>query len=872
MLTALLIRLVRSAVRGAWTTIAISVLLTALCGWYVAGHFAIDTDIDRLLESNAPWAQRDAAIDKAFPQRRQLILAVVQAPARELADAAADALAAELQAQPKRFPVVSQPGGGRYFERSGLLFLPADQVAAISSQLGEARPLISQLQRDPSLRGMADTLSTMLALALPMGQVKLEDMAGLFGRSAAVIEATLKGQPAAMSWLDMGASAAQYGAAMQGASFVAITPVLDYGNLAAGGDAAGDIRATAAKLELGKRFGATVRLTGPQPLADEEFASVAQGAALNGVLTVLLVVLILWLALRSGRLILAVVISLFAGLVVTAALGLAMVGALNMISVAFAVLFIGLGGDFGIQFGVRYRAERATEPDLAQALANAAHVAGGPLALAAGATAVAFFSFLPTDYRGVAELGQIAGVGMLVAFAATMTLLPALITVLHPPGDGHVPSTRWLAPADAFFEHHRSGVLLATGAVIIAGMPLLPHLRFDFDPLNLKDPHSESMSTLQAISAMPEAGTEDVAVLAPSLAEAQTVALRLSKLPEVARAITLQSFVPEQQEEKLRHIAVAAKELMPALSQPSSAPPTDILRVAALIRLSGQLDLAAQDHPGKGAVPAKRLALALRQLVTANSAMRDRAEAAISLPLRLALGRLREALQAQAVGIQDVPPALARDWVTKDGRALATITPKLPASGDAARPQVVQRFIDAVLRAEPRAASGPISIQGSADTIMSAFAQAGGWAVLSITVLLWLTLRNFGDVLRTLVPLLVSALVTLECCVLGGMPMNFANVIALPLLLGVGVAFKIYYVMAWRAGQTHLLQSSLTNAVLFSAATTAAAFGSLSYSHHPGTASMGRLLILALACTLVGAVFFQPILLGRPRADARPPK
>jgi predicted RND superfamily exporter protein len=148
---------------------------------------------------------------------------------------------------------------------------------------------------------------------------------------------------------------------------------------------------------------------------------------------------------------------------------------------------------------------------------------------------------------------------------------------------------------------------------------------------------------------------------------------------------------------------------------------------------------------------------------------------------------------------------------------------------------------------------------------MRAFAEAGGWAVLAITVLLWITLRSFGDVLRTLIPLLVSTLVTLELCVVFGLALNFANVIALPLLLGVGVAFKIYYVMAWRTGQTHLLQSSLTHAVLYSAATTAAAFGSLSFSHHPGTASMGKLLALALACTLVGAVFFQPIMLGRPR-------
>jgi hypothetical protein len=143
--------------------------------------------------------------------------------------------------------------------------------------------------------------------------------------------------------------------------------------------------------------------------------------------------------------------------------------------------------------------------------------------------------------------------------------------------------------------------------------------------------------------------------------------------------------------------------------------------------------------------------------------------------------------------------------------------------------------------------------------------QAGFTALISITIMLWITLRRIGDVLLTLIPLLLAGALTLEICVVIGMPLNFANIIALPLLLGVGVAFKIYYIMAWRAGQTSLLESSLTRAVIFSAATTATAFGSLWLSSHPGTSSMGKLLTLTLACTMVAAVLFQPLLMGPPR-------
>jgi hypothetical protein len=179
----------------------------------------------------------------------------------------------------------------------------------------------------------------------------------------------------------------------------------------------------------------------------------------------------------------------------------------------------------------------------------------------------------------------------------------------------------------------------------------------------------------------------------------------------------------------------------------------------------------------------------------------------------------------------------------------------------------MRQFARAVLVVEPNAVEGSISILDAGETIVRAFIEAGLWALLSIGILLWLVLRRIGDVLLTLIPLMLAGVVTLEICVLIGLPLNFANIIALPLLLGVGVAFKIYYIMAWREGQTNLLQTSLTRAVFFSALTTATAFGSLWFSSHPGTASMGKLLALSLMCTLAAAVLFQPVLMGKPRDD-----
>jgi hopanoid biosynthesis associated RND transporter like protein HpnN len=644
--------------------------------------------------------------------------------------------------------------------------------------------------------------------------------------------------------------------------FIEVQPVLDYSALEPGLASSNAIRQAADDLHLATKYQARVRLTGSVPMADEEFGTVQKGAVGNIIGTIIIVLTILWLALRSPRIILSVFVCLFVGLSITAALGLMMVGALNLISVAFAVLFVGLGVDFAIQFSVRYRAERHDLPDLRAALARAAEKAGVPLTLAAAAVAAGFLSFLPTDYRGLSELGQIAGVGMLIAYATSITLLPALITVLNPPGEPEPIGYRALAPVDRFLQQYRVAVIGGTVAVAVMGLPLLYFLHFDFDPIHLRSPKTESISTLLDVQNSPGVGFHSVDVVLPSLDKASAAAERLRKIPEVSEARTLLSYVPADQDKKLAAIHQLAQKLGPMLQPAESKPPTDAENVAALNALAARLDKAA-DKAGKGpgAEAARRLANSAVKLAKASESQRNKVQAAFIEPLKVNVAQLQGFLQAERVTKDNLPQTLKRQWVTDDGRARVEVSPK----GDTNRTAVLRSFAGAVLKAYPNAIGGPVSILKSGDTIVKAFLEAGAYALIAIAILLWIVLRRFGDVLLTLGPLLLAGVVTLECCVLIGMPLNFANIIALPLLLGVGVAFKIYYIMAWRSGHTNLLQSSLTRAVIWSALTTATAFGSLWLSQHPGTSSMGKLLALSLVCTMAAAVLFQPALMGKPR-------
>ena len=337
---------------------------------------------------------------------------------------------------------------------------------------------------------------------------------------------------------------------------------------------------------------------------------------------------------------------------------------------------------------------------------------------------------------------------------------------------------------------------------------------------------------------------------------------RVSQLPEVSHAVTLASFIPDDQAVKAPLIENAWNKIKDAFDPKNvQAPPTDAENVDALNEGAGRLTEAAGDQKGAGPDAARRLAAALLALAKASPAERAKAEQAYILPLREDLAAMRESLQARAITLETLPPELVRDWMTSDGRARVSIAPKGNPSDNAA----MRRFASAVLAVEPSATEGPITILEAGRTVVGAFVEAAILALLSIAVLLWVVLRRFSDVLLTLVPLLMAAVVTLEICSLIGMPLNFANIIAFPLLLGVGVAFKIYYIMAWREGTTHLLQTPLTRAVIFSALTTATAFGSLVFSSHPGTSSMGKLLALSLLTTLAAAALFQPILMGKPR-------
>src|ERR1700722_14653431 len=508
-ITAFVVRAVGFCAQYAWPVIAFSILLAVASSWYAATHFKMTTDINQLISPNIPWRQREAQFEKAFPQY-ELIIAVIDAPTPELVEAASGALAQRLAQEKDLIHSVQQPKGGSFFAQNGLLFEPVDDLGPQMNMLTQAQRLVQVLAADPSLRGVIQVLQFGL-LGAQGGQITLDSMTWPLNLGAAAIEKVNAGQPASFSWHEL----VQGHASAPGdlLRFLEIQATLDYTELEPGQRATDAIRKAAADLDIAAKYHARLRLTGPVPMADEEFATIKENAALNAAVTISVVLFILWLALRWIRIIFAVFVCLVVGLSITAALGLVMVGTLNLISVYFAVLFVGLGVDFGLQFSVRYRAERHEVDDVRGALLEAAKRAGGPLTLAAFATAAGFLSFLPTVYKGVSELGLIAGVGMLIAYATSITLLPALLSILKPPPEPAPLGYAALAPVDDFLARHRVGILIVTALVVVGGLPLLYWLHFDFNPINLRSPSTEGVATYLELKNDPESGANDIQVL-----------------------------------------------------------------------------------------------------------------------------------------------------------------------------------------------------------------------------------------------------------------------------------------------------------------------------------------------------------------------
>lgn len=848
--------LVDNSGRHPFTVLLLAVVLAMASLIGAASHLSVDTDSDHLFSADLPWRQASLAFAGLFPQFSDTLIAVVRAPTVEEARENALALATGLAADAGSIRSVSTPGISPFFDREGLLLLPSSELFDVIDSMVQGSQLLEPLASDPSARGLLTGLGMLVeGVRLGMGDY-LSTYDPALNSIADTLNNNLKGQASPLSWQAL--LTPQLTGHSGGVEWVLIHPVLDHNALQPGRQATQTLLDVAARLPDVKSGRVRVNYTGSVPLSDEEFRSLTDRALPIAMGSGLLVICWLVLALRSWRLIVPVLLTLIVGLIYTLGFAAFAVGRLNLVSVAFAVLFIGLAVDFGIQFAVRWQALRRGDHDFADTLHRTGMQIGGQIGVAALATACGFLAFAPTSFSGMAELGIIAGVGMLLALLCTLTILPALLRLLAK-GSPHI---NVLLPrgdaVDTWLARHRTPVLVMFGVLGLTGVWSAASMPFDANPLHTKRADSEAMQTLSALMSDPNTNPFTLNVLAPDVNAARGLSERLAALPEVAQVVSGADFVPDDQDEKIEQIKQALDLMYSLLAPHTLKPPATVDQLRAIARdTSLSISSVAGNLPPDA--PLLRIGHSLGQLAQAPESVLLATNQALSRFLPQTFKALSDSLSAQHITLQDLPVDLKHDWFTADGRVRIQLTP-----GDQAQTTAgLHRFVEAVQAVAPDAVGSAFDTVQSADTVLKSFKQAAAYATLAIGVVLMLVLRRVRDTALVLVTLLMSALLTALLMRLLGMSLNFANIIALPLLLGVGVSFNVYFVMNWRNGQRRFIGSSTAHAILFSALTTGTAFGCLAIARHPGTASMGLLLLLSLFAVLLSTFVFLPALLYR---------
>lgn len=835
------------------SVLAVSIVLAAASINYAGKNLGINSDTAGLVDENAPFQVYWNELDAVFPGFVDLLVIAVEGTSVDETEEATALIVEALRNRPDLFKTISAPGSDPFFKTNGLLYLEADELSELVDNLANAQPALSKLAADPSLRGVFGVVELGVK-AREDGEAVPESLDVLAEQLAVQAEAVADGGTARLSW------SSQIIGETPGSNIGLILtgPKLDFDAVFPGAKAIDYVRDIEESLKSSDAMAPDVELamTGDVMLTYDELSAAAEGVGRAGLVSLVLLAIILWFGLRSLRVIVAIYGTLFVGLAWAGAYATATVGELNMISSACAVLFIGLGIDHAIHFSLRFREASLSGLSSQEALRKTARGVGAAMSLCAASSAIGFMSFVPTQYKGFADLGVIAGGSMFIALLASLTVLPAALQLLRV-GDKIDRARSFQLISVAVWRTWRPRFALGLAALSIAALYLAKDAEFDFSTIALKDPTSESVVTLQRLSEEGFVTDYSAFVLAADLDEAQRLAGALEQRPEISDALTPLDLVPSEQDLKLEIIEEAADFLWPVLYPPEVQPAPgqdETLRVTQdfVDQIAGPGKLAA-------AQPSlTRLASALQRIL----ALDDPGPALASLEQGVVAGfdasisKLGQSLNAHSVVLADIPDAIVSQDLAPDGQARVSILP----ADDVADYAALKSFVAAVIEVAPEATGRPVAEVGAGNIVIGSFQFATILALGLISLLLLVILRRFGDVLLVLLPIALAASLTVATTVLMDMPFNFANVIVLPLLLGFGVDSGIHLVARRRDERSvdQVMDSSTPRAIGLSALTTIASFGSLSLSPHYGTASMGILLTLSMLYTVACAVIVLP--------------
>ena len=843
--------------RNALLVIAIVIAATAGVLFYSVRNFRINTDFNSMISEKLHFRKLQRDFDKSFPQLSDTIVIVLDADTPEHAMWARKRLSSQLRKQQTLFRTVYEPGGGEFFERNGLLYLSGAELGQLSDKLAEAQPFLAFLSQDLSSRGLFSILEMALTRK-ELGGAQGGTVNKLLDRVTNAFDSVNAGKPRQTSWEDMMLGSGE--TAAQRRQFIITQPVFKTSEFSPGETALEAVHGIARQLEIDEAHGVAVRITGDTALALENMDEVRNSTGAATIVSLILVGIVLYVGLGgSGRLVAASLTTLLTGLIWTTGFALLAIGSLNLISITFAVLFIGLGIDYCIQFCLRYKELVDSGCCDRESIIAAAGGVGKSLLLSCITIAIGFYSFVPTAYSGVAELGLISGTGMFISLFATLTLLPALLTIAPVRKKEKRPLSSFMGTLVSLPYRYPAPIAGAAFVMGVLSIMIAPKVFFNYNPLDLYQESSECVRTIRDLCKDVNTQPWTASILVRGKASAHALAEKLRRLKEVKMVISISDFIPDHQTEKLGIISGTSLFMPPNLANAKVRHLNYGQNISALKRLEKTLEkspLASSRRLYESIQRFKQLLTGREQGAKAFSAL----ETSMLSGLPVLFDMLAESMKATAVNESNLPRQLFDQYVSPDGRYRVQVFP----SEDIMHPESLKRFVKAVGSVTPDATDSPITIYESGRAVITSFQQATVSAVIVITIFLIVELRGIFVTGLILTPLVLAMLMTAAASVLLHIPLNFANVIVVPVLLGIGVHSGIIFMLRAQSEPPlhgNMLKTSTARAILFSSVTLLISTGSLSFSLHRGIASMGILLSICLCFVMAGTLILLPALL-----------
>ena len=822
--------------------ISFVLLLTLFAGFFVYHNISINTSNTDLLSKELLFRQNEKIFKEEFPQFSNNIMVVIDAKKSDVAKDIASKMYSEIKKQEgKLFTDIFYPNELDFFKKNGLLYLSEEELEKWLDQIVNYQPFISRLAESPSLYGLLSTID--LFLLVDLNDQHIDRLNKLLGKIFDI-------NSTAVAWGDFFSDNEK----PNNREIIYLQPKLDFTNFFPSEKTLFFLKQKIKNIDNEHWDNFNIRLTGTAPMEHDELSTLGKDAKIGITISLILVLLFIGFALRNLTLIFVSFLTLIIGLIWTTAFALLFFQELNLISIAFAILFIGLGIDFSIHYCLRFLEFLKKKSEHSKRLLiNSTNSIVKALFLTAFATAIGFFSFAFTSFQGVAQLGIIAGTGMFVSFFLTVFFLPCLLIARKNNSPSCFASYKEGTDINYFqfmLFFKKNSKIFFTLAIffLIFSLFNLKNIEFNDDPLKLRNPDSISVTTMNELIANKDVDYHSVDILVSDFSKSNELKNKLLVLDEIEEVNLFKDLIPEKQNEKLEILdqfktfypKINMQESQKLSSKSFEEQKTTVLNMVESIK--SKIDKQYQSKINTNFIDQLKDNFESGEIT--NLEELKKLEGKYFYFFKKNIKKLNDSFEANKITENNIPNSLKSRYIGKNGKIRVEVVPSYNLDNQKNK----KRFVDQVFTISPNVSGGAFTTFEAGNAVVTSFKKAMIISICSTTLFLFVVLRNFKKIFIIFINLFTSLLFSLSFLILFGLNLNFANIIALPLLFGLGAATSIQTVLRIEKFETleKYFKTSTPRAIIFSLLTTLATFCILSFSSHLGTSSMGQLLIISI--------------------------